>query len=213
MADTLESSSSNKHLEGLTYSWLPVNNPWLLSNCFWRSSLRYGEAKKKLCTRTLDNILRNRDHLCVSMNNELGSGLQRLSVSTSTCKHESTRPKEHFTLLCLLPSISQRFLLINAPIICLLQLSFTFLWLSRLLLYQDHASRADVTYLRDLALVFTFFFLLRSRFSQSGRLRGRNHSYIRTHISLLTNNPSIHNVIAAGEQPCRTKLMVLLPFR
>lgn len=126
LADTLESSSSNKHLEGLTYSWLPVNNPWLLSNCFWRSSLRYGEAKKKLYNRMLDNILRNQDHLRVNMNNELGSGLQRLSVSTSTCKHESTRPKEHFTLLCLLPSISQRFLLINAPIICLLQLSFTF---------------------------------------------------------------------------------------
>lgn len=36
----------------------------------------------------------------------LGSGLQRLPVYISTCKHESTCPKEHFALSCLLPSIS-----------------------------------------------------------------------------------------------------------
>lgn len=36
----------------------------------------------------------------------LGHGLQRLSVYISTCEHESTCPKEHFTLSCLLPSIS-----------------------------------------------------------------------------------------------------------
>jgi len=38
----------------------------------------------------------------------LESGLQRLSVYISTCKHEFTCPKEYSTLSCLLPSISQR---------------------------------------------------------------------------------------------------------
>lgn len=36
----------------------------------------------------------------------LGSGLQKLSVYISTYEHESTCPKEHFTLSCLLLSVS-----------------------------------------------------------------------------------------------------------
>lgn len=69
----------------------------------WSCAARRGDVCIRLgCDPNLTEFSRN----LPATAERLGSGLQRLSVYISACKHESTCPKEHFALSCLLPSIS-----------------------------------------------------------------------------------------------------------